>query len=697
MEKRIFDPAFSNDITAENIFKALEERLLALGLRSFAYYHPPIAPDDDGKLVHPWMILTVDTKGVFIVERVASNNAAVVSNCLDRMELIDTSLYSKFLNSAILRKGRREIYPGVHQIAFCVAGAIGFDEELGVYSTGKPNELIEYVLAQDMELPVDGFDEINSIVSAGKGITRKVVREDADSSAYIKAINAIEGSITNFDEDQFFAALSMVHGPQRIRGLAGSGKTVVIAMKAAMLHLNFPDYQILVTYWTKSLYIHIKELVTRFFRAFKLTDPDWTKIQIMHAWGGKYEEGVYFNSQIENGYVARSFNKMGPSFSALCEEAVRRGVRQKYDYVLIDEGQDVPVEFYRLCYALTKGEVYDRPVIWAYDDLQTILDVDPQNVPETFGLSTEGRPLIDLARAEQEQSRGIIPHDIVLKKCYRNPGVILVTAHCLGFGVYASYRVQRLQNEQHWSDLGYTLEEGAVEDHSPAVLLRPQANSPLNVDDYLEHEEIIQCYKADDIDGECGWIASQVLGLLSHGLKPHDIMFISLDDRHAKEYFSRIAQRLAEQGVYVNNAVESGSRFFVENCVTVSTIYRAKGNETPVVFVGGIDALRFKARERKARNRIFTALTRAKMMVRISGVGSQVDDFIEEIKVAVGNYPKIIYDSYPSKDDVDTIDRDYSEKSARDAELLQLIQDKGYTAEDLRRVIASQGGKYEEK
>lgn len=54
-------------------------------------------------------------------------------------------------------------------------------------------------------------------------------------------IQQIEKEIANLDRWQKAAAIEMPDGPQRIRGLAGSGKTVVLALKAAYLHVQRPE------------------------------------------------------------------------------------------------------------------------------------------------------------------------------------------------------------------------------------------------------------------------------------------------------------------------------------------------------------------------------------------------------------------------------------------------------------------------
>jgi superfamily I DNA and RNA helicase len=99
------------------------------------------------------------------------------------------------------------------------------------------------------------------------------------------------------DREQHKIAIQIPPGPQRIRGLAGSGKTVVMCMKAAEMHLRYPDWNIAYTFYTRSLYAQIKNLITRFYRYCNKnqenTEPNWQKLHILHGWGGKDAPGLY--------------------------------------------------------------------------------------------------------------------------------------------------------------------------------------------------------------------------------------------------------------------------------------------------------------------------------------------------------------------------------------------------------------------
>lgn len=60
------------------------------------------------------------------------------------------------------------------------------------------------------------------------------------------------------------AALEISDNVQRIRGLAGSGKTIVLALKAAYLHVSNPEFKIAITFNIRSLKQQFEELITKF-------------------------------------------------------------------------------------------------------------------------------------------------------------------------------------------------------------------------------------------------------------------------------------------------------------------------------------------------------------------------------------------------------------------------------------------------
>ena len=149
-------------------------------------------------------------------------------------------------------------------------------------------------------------------------------------------------------------------GPQRIRGLAGSGKTVVLALKAAYWHAQHPDWNIALTFQSRALYQQIDDLVTQFTFEHSNDRPDPERLHIMHSWGSRSRPGVYSVIAEALGEVprdwayARGQYGQDAAFQGICQELLEvartRTVEPLFDGVLIDEAQDLPPEFFQLVY-----------------------------------------------------------------------------------------------------------------------------------------------------------------------------------------------------------------------------------------------------------------------------------------------------------------------------------------------------------
>jgi superfamily I DNA and RNA helicase len=102
---------------------------------------------------------------------------------------------------------------------------------------------------------------IQNISTIRTNRTKRVVVCDDSRGARLKSL---EDSIATLDSQQGKAVLETVEGVQRIRGLAGSGKTVVLALKAAYLHAQHPDWRIAVTFNTHALKGQFRRLINNF-------------------------------------------------------------------------------------------------------------------------------------------------------------------------------------------------------------------------------------------------------------------------------------------------------------------------------------------------------------------------------------------------------------------------------------------------
>jgi len=364
-----------------------------------------------------------------------------------------------------------------------------------------------------------------------------------------------------------------------------------------------------------------------------------------------------------------------------CKELLKtRSIGPSYDYVFVDEGQDFPASFIRMCAELAEK----NRIVWAYDELQSIFQVSTPSPSQIFGADRQGRPRIELS------------DDVVLYKCYRNPREILLCAHALGFGLYGPSIVQMLENKEHWEDLGYVIRSGDFKEGEEVVIERPEENSLTAISKALPKSEIVCSATFAGVDDEIAFVADSIRKDLGEGLRPDDILVVVVDDRHSKLYLENIAKLLSESGIQTNNMhVDSyGIKdFYLENHVTLSTVHKAKGNEAFVVYVVGVDAL-FWRPDVRARNMLFISLTRAKGWVRVTGVGQPAEDVKKEIDKALENVPFLRF-KYPSPEQILIMKRDLAAESARKQNAARKLDEvlKDLTAEEIAALLRQRTSK----
>ncbi|MER1933096.1 DEAD/DEAH box helicase, partial [Proteus mirabilis] len=657
---------------------------------SVLYYGFPVFKDYEDHSVKSKIALLSKNHGIILI---STSSQATIQEDDENLSQVYNFIEAAIKKSKLLRLNKRELAVDIESFLFCNQ-QIDFEGESEVLDSLPAIQKELSDSERGTPLTDEHFNEVRSIIEGAKALSKSVKRHkiSEDPASKLNILIQLENEITNFDIEQRKIAISLINGPQRIRGLAGSGKTVVLAMKVAHIHLQHPTKKILFTFYTKSLYGLIVEMIGKFYRYFAGSEPNWEMIDVHHAWGGKSIDGVCYNACIDNSInplpfqEAKSLNHKDP-FDEVCKHLLSRPILSKYDYILIDEAQDLPNNFFKICYELSKGDqAHNKNIIWGYDELQSIFNVYQRTPEELFGTHENGEPKIDLKNLSRNLGFGQT-NDLILYKCYRNPLEILITAHALGFGLYSESPVQTLENEEHWKDVGYRLEEGYdLTVGSETIITRDRQNSPLSIYKYQSPQQLIELFQAKNIDDECSWIVSNIESSLQQGLKPHDIMVISMDDRNAKAYFSRLSKMLSFKGIRSNNLLISTSAappFKLEDMVTLTTVHRAKGNESVEVFAIGLDALFPLRSSRSGRNKIFTAFTRTKAWLKVSGVGSRVDGFFDEIQKSIQNSPSLKF----VVPDTEKIKRDHDRKPQQILKIQEAygeLLEQGYTKEQIQ-------------
>jgi superfamily I DNA and RNA helicase len=381
MQTIISSPRFNSDGASRSIVNFLQQSPSFAGDDHFViYYDYPIYSDYERTLYKPDLCIWTQRYGFFAI-RVFSGVLAQFSTdalrkCDDELAEFSSLLFAKFVKSKVLRVGVQQIKFEIHPVIYSQDGgppthAAGIESEVA-----RSLEALKQIIERHGTSAIDQaiFDEVRSIIEGAKAlsaVTKSVAPGSSGPAA--DALLKLEYEIHNFDARQRQIALSLVPGPHRIRGLAGSGKTIILAAKAALIHLAEPDSKVLVTYYTRSLRETLRTLITRFYRHVRDDDPDWKMIHLRHGWGGSDTPGVYSDACRRAGLIplafseAQSRSRSGNGKPALdpfdyaCSALNQTNkVESLYDYVFIDEGQDFPDSFYQLCYSLAKDSINEK-------------------------------------------------------------------------------------------------------------------------------------------------------------------------------------------------------------------------------------------------------------------------------------------------------------------------------------------------
>jgi len=501
-----------------------------------------------------------------------------------------------------------------------------------------------------------------SIVSGTPVYQKPRYRVLASPNSRGKVLQKIQQQISQWDQQQEKIGKQIPPGCQRIRGIAGSGKTALLCQKAAQMHLKNPHWDIALVFFSRSLYPVIFEQLCLWLNRFSNTKqtltPNPSKLQILHGWGAKNQSGFYRLIAEAAGITPLTVSSLPKGYqpqvalALACDQLLAQtSIPQQFDAILIDEGQDFLVDekiklrtqqpFYQLAYQALRPvhptQPQQRRLIWTYDEAQSL---------ENLTLPTPGEILGEqLAHLlSGEYSDGIQKTEI-LSRCYRLPHPVITFAHGIGMGLLRrNGMLTGVRHPADWEALGYEV-TGNFQPQSKITLKRPSENSPHPLPQLWEGDIIrFQSYatRAEELTA----LAEQILTNLRHeGLRPsRQILVLVLGETWiAKRLEIETARFLYQQGIDIYlpslpdcNMFETSStqrhpnQFWCEGGVTVSRIHRAKGQEADMVYIVGLDQMAKDEANLYLRNQLFTAITRTRAWVTLSGIGAY--PFYEELQ-----------------------------------------------------------------
>ena len=485
-----------------------------------------------------------------------------------------------------------------------------------------------------------------------------------------KILHQSRSRLKQLDLQQELIAKQIPPGMQRIRGVAGSGKTVILCQKAALMHLKYPQWQIALVFFSRSLYEIINEQVDRWIRYFTNEEQQYnlekSNLKILHAWGSKSQPGFY--SALCNLAKKRAIpvsetvsRKPNEALGEVCLQLLETtAIPQVFDAILIDEAQDLLVEqwqyqdkqpFYWLAYqslhSVNPVHPQQKRLIWAYDELQNLSSLKIPTAGELFGE--------ELAHLVTGYYADKIPKTINLTRCYRSPDRIINIANAIAMGYLHSEKILTSFNyEEEWQAIGYKV-TGKLESGNK-VTLEYKAHNDANSIEKLWQKEVINCQFYNSRQQELAALSANIkYNFLEDHLLANDILIIPIAlSKNGQLLARQTANFLMRQGIDIfipgsksanllhtknNNSNNSQTnKFWYPGAITITSSYRAKGQEAAVVYIIGLDNLAKDANNLALRNQVFIGLTRTQAWVNLSGIGKY--NFYQELEQVITNGDK---------------------------------------------------------
>jgi superfamily I DNA and RNA helicase len=411
-------------------------------------------------------------------------------------------------------------------------------------------------------------------------------------------------------EQQELSRLDTWGHPYLVRGVAGSGKSIVLAYQVAWAILRherryqqltlFPEDRhhmpkIAVVCLQRTLVPLLQEMIQTAYRDIAGKSLPAEYVTVAHLNGLIYqlaEEHDHFHyvpmtRSKDTGERSRAYLAQLDSMTPAELDELR------FDAMFIDEGQDVHPDTLTLLYTLIRpdSQTTERTLSIYYDDAQNIYG-HPRPIWRTFGLNVEG------GRAA------------FMKQCYRNSREIVELGLNVLLGTAADENT-RVQTRRY-ADI-YTLKEKNLVQETPdgwrVSFAEPSGENP-QVHIFPNRTEQVE------------WIADVLLSLIEEEqVRPEDILVLTgttgtfphLETRLRTLSEGRIEPRL----VGGNNRSTMDEVLLVTGKLTISTIHAAKGYDVPLVILMDVDQLPSSV---TGRALFYVGATRAKRYLVITGV-----------------------------------------------------------------------------
>lgn len=393
------------------------------------------------------------------------------------------------------------------------------------------------------------------------------------------------------DIQQEMIAKNIGSGHRILKGVAGSGKSLVIACRAKYLKTVYPDWKILIVCFNNTLCNHILNMMNE-------NHVDNLEISTFHG----------LVKKITNANLTMLENESQDDYNVRISEILNSYINKvnfphKYDAILIDEGQDFAQEWIQSLVKILNPE--SNSILFCYDPAQNIFNRKRPSW-KSFGLEVQGKKPTELMR------------------CYRNTKEILLTA-------------RSFLNSK-------TLDSLIAEDDFDRVLDPDTGECKVG--------SIPVAYQSNSLEETINLIVKKINYLVKNGYPENSIsILIARDVTSSKvDYLLHKAFKNYAPNVtykFIVSSQDKRSLNLKELSIKILNFESAKGLEFEHVFLIGLENMpRLSAKntnrdEDTERKLTYVAMTRAKENLYM--ISNQNSGFFDEISQIIKNSePEIV-------------------------------------------------------
>lgn len=442
--------------------------------------------------------------------------------------------------------------------------------------------------------------------------------------SYVDDMMALEKYLSA--EQKELSALPTGRYPRLIRGVAGSGKSVVLAnMVARYLHRKLENLDqpllpaervsIAVTCFNHALVDFLRRKIRLAYREQTLDENIPAEVLLIShfnqlVWLLIKERGwpiSYIRVQDVPSSTERAtlYTEMIEKFANEHPEWYQSSC---FDVIFVDEGQDFEPAEYQLLSKLIRPHPNggERPLVVFYDDAQNL-----------YG---RARPIwsdIGINVSIGDRSK-------VMQECFRNTRQIVELAFNVLLGSQAPSEVRvRMRT---YADVAYLKNRNLIEevgDHFRVGFAEREYSVPIVKEFYNKLEEI-------------EWVSQDIARLIKdENVRPEDILIIFY--RPNGFDWERLTDAIRNKIGSINFMLPFGDSsdkdhyIFKKDYLTLSTVYGVKGYDAPIVYIVGTDRFDY---DNLGRAAFYVAATRAKLLLTITGVSSGMSLLLEARSVS---------------------------------------------------------------